>query len=264
MNIVEERRETNPWFEIGVSSIIGTRSYQQDYAYIYTGTDAALGVVCDGMGGLEGGERASRTAVEQMVKDFHSLPGHSGYMPDFFKRTAQRMDQAVCALKSRDGKPLKAGTTLVAVYCKGNQMYWVSVGDSKIYMIRGNEIVSVNREHNYRLALQMQLEAGMIDQAFYMKEEKTPQAEALISFIGMDNVKYIDVNSNPIELKPDDIIMVCSDGIYKSLNESQVCAMVRDNDLDMNIAADRVTAMALRYGVRGQDNTTAILMRYRG
>ncbi len=263
MNIVEERREANPWFEIGASSIIGTRSYQQDYGYFYTGSEDVLAIVCDGMGGLEGGERASRTAVEQMVKDFHSTK-NLAYVPDFFKRTAQRMDQAVCALKSRDGKPLKAGTTLVAVYCKGNQMYWVSVGDSKIYLIRGNEIRSINREHNYRLMLQMQLEAGLIDQAFYIKEEKTPQAEALISFIGMDNVKYIDVNANPMELKPDDIIMICSDGIYKSLNESQVCAMVRDNDLDMNIAADRVTAMALRYGIRGQDNTTAILMRYRG
>lgn len=263
MNIVEERREANPRFEIGASSIIGTRSYQQDYGYFYTGSDDVLAIVCDGMGGLEGGERASRTAVEQMVQDFHNTR-NLGHVPDFFKRTAQRMDQAVCALRGKDGKPLHAGTTLVAVYCKGNQMYWVSVGDSKIYLIRGNEIVSINREHNYRLQLQMQLEAGLIDQAFYIKEEQTPKAEALISFIGMDNVKYIDVNSKPIELQPGDIIMICSDGIYKSLNESQVCAMVRDNDLDMNIAADRMTAMALRYGVRGQDNTTAILLNYQG
>ncbi len=263
MNIVEERREKNPRFEIGSSSIIGTRSYQQDYGYVYTSSEEVMGIVCDGMGGLEGGERASRTAVEQMIQDFHNLRGDVP-ISEFFKRTAQRMDQAVCALTGRDGKPLKAGTTLAAAYCKGSQMYWVSVGDSKIYLIRGNEIRSVNREHNYRLMLQMQLEAGMIDQAFYIKEEKTPQAEALISFIGMDHVKYIDVNTSPIELKPEDIIAVCSDGIYKSLNESQVCAMILDNDLDMNIAADRLTAMALRYGVRGQDNTTAILMKYRG
>ncbi|MGN0158196.1 MAG: PP2C family protein-serine/threonine phosphatase [Brotaphodocola sp.] len=263
MNIVEERREVNPRFEIGASSIIGTRNYQQDYGYIYTGSDDVLAIVCDGMGGLEGGERASRTAVEQMVQDFKNTRNLE-YVPDFFKRTVQHMDQAVCALNGQDGKPLHAGTTLVAVYCSGSQMYWVSVGDSKIYLIRGGEIVSVNREHNYRLQLQMQLEAGLIDQAFYRKEEKTPKAEALISFIGMNHVKYIDVNVNPIELQAGDIIMICSDGIYKSLNESQVFAMVRDNDLDMNIAADRMTAMALRYGIRGQDNTTAILLNYQG
>lgn len=263
MNIVEERQEKNPEFEIGASSILGTRSYQQDYGYFYTSLEDVLAIVCDGMGGLEGGERASQTAVHQMVRDFHNTP-NLGYVPDFFKWTAQRMDQAVCALRGQDGSPLHAGTTLVSVYCKGNQMYWVSVGDSKIYLIRGNEIVSVNREHNYRLQLQMQLEAGLIDPEFYRKEEKTPKAEALISFIGMDHVKYIDVNPNPIELQPGDILVICSDGIYKSLNESQVCAMVRDNDLDMNIAADRLTGMAQRYGVRGQDNTTAILLKYQG
>ena len=48
------------------------------------------------------------------------------------------------------------------------------------------------------------------------------------------------------------------------MNESQVCAMALDNDLDMYIAADRTTAMALRYGQRGQDNTTVILMKYLG
>ncbi|MCI6885635.1 MAG: protein phosphatase 2C domain-containing protein [Lachnospiraceae bacterium] len=263
MNIVEERQEDNPWFEIGASSILGTRNYQQDYAYFYTGEKCVLGVVCDGMGGLEGGERASRTAVELMIRDFHST-SNLGFVPDFLARTARRMDQAVGALEGKNGKPLRAGTTLVAAYCRENQMYWVSVGDSKIYVIRGGEIISLNREHNYRLALQMQLESGLIDQAFYQKEERKPQAEALISFIGMDPAKYIDGNQKPQILQPGDIIMLCSDGIYKSLNESQVHAMVRDNDLDMKIAADRVTAMAMRYGVRGQDNTTAVLMKYLG
>ena len=55
MNIIEERMEENPWFEIGSSSILGTRSYQQDLGYFYTGRQEVLAVICDGMGGLEGG-----------------------------------------------------------------------------------------------------------------------------------------------------------------------------------------------------------------
>lgn len=174
------------------------------------------------------------------------------------------MNQAVLSLKDKKGKHLKAGTTLVAVYCRENQMYWVSVGDSKIYIIRGNKIRSVNREHNYRLTLRNQLESGRITQEVYDREEKTAQAEALISYIGIESLTLIDGNPTPFLLQPGDIVMLCSDGVYKSLNESQVCAMVRDNDLDMYIAADRTTAMALRYGVRGQDNTTVVLMKYLG
>ena len=85
----------------------------------------------------------------------------------------------------------------------------------------------------------------------------------LISFLGMDGLRVIDDKQQAISLLPGDIVLLCSDGVYKSLTDSQIHAMVRDNDIDMNIAADRLTAMALRYGVKGQDNTTVILLRYR-
>ena len=174
------------------------------------------------------------------------------------------MDQSVAELKDERGRRLKAGTTLIAVYCREEKLTWISVGDSRIYHIRGQNIVTLNREHNYRLMLENQLNAGLITREFYEKEEKTPQAEALTSFIGMNGLRIVDITEKPVILRKGDIVMLCSDGIYKSLNSSQVLAMVRDNDLDMNIAADRTTAMALRYGVRGQDNTTVILLKYMG
>ena len=68
-NIIRDQQEENPLFEIGVRSIIGGRSYQQDFGYIYTSSQEAVAVVCDGMGGMEGGERASRKAVEVFAKD---------------------------------------------------------------------------------------------------------------------------------------------------------------------------------------------------
>lgn len=260
MNIVEERKAANPWFEVAASSILGTRSYQQDFAYLYTGSREVLSIVCDGMGGLEGGERASQTAALMMAREFQEA-GPAVNIPEFFAGEARRMNEAVLALTNEKGQRMRAGTTLVAVYCRETQMYWVSVGDSKIYLIRGETIRSVNREHNHRLTLKTQLEKGVIDKAFYDREEKKPQAEALISFIGIEELKLVDGNQQPIALQKDDIVMLCSDGVYKSMNEGQICAMVRDNDLDMQIAADRLNDMAMRYGVRGQDNTTVILMR---
>lgn len=263
MNIVEERMQTSSWYEVGASSILGTRQYQQDFGYFYTGEKEVLAAVCDGMGGLEGGERASKAAVQQLVQDFHNCQNIPS-VPEFFAREARRMNQAVNALKGKNGKKLNAGTTFVGVYCRENQMYWVSVGDSRIYLIRGNGIQTLNREHNYRLTLKSQLDSGMITREFYDREEKTPQADALISFLGMEEVKLVDGNQKPVGLMAGDRILLCSDGVYKSLSDSQVFAMVQDNDIDMGIAADRTTAMALRYGMRGQDNTTVILIRYLG
>lgn len=262
MNCRIEQKERNLRYETGISSIIGTRSYQQDFAYLYTDDQDLAALVCDGMGGLEGGEKASRAAAETFARDLRE-GGPGANLPGFLQREAKRMDKAVSGLKNAGGKPLKAGSTMVGVYCRKNLLYWVSVGDSRIYIIRGGQIVRQTRDHNYRLLLKEQLSAGQISQEFYDQEEKTPQAEALISFLGMDGLRVIDGKQQAISLLPGDIVLLCSDGVYKSLTDSQIHAMVRDNDIDMNIAADRLTAMALRYGVKGQDNTTVILLRYR-
>lgn len=262
-NIMDDRRAQNGELLTGYSSILGTREYQQDFGYLYTSADEALLAVCDGMGGLEGGERASRTAAGQLAEDFAALQNRDD-IPGFFQQTAQRMNRAVRALKNSRGERLKGGTTLVAAYVRDGNVYWVSVGDSRIWLVRGDQIAAVNRDHNYRLSLKMQLQNGMIDQATYDSEERTPQAEALISFLGIEELKLVDGNRRPIALEPGDILILASDGVYKSLSDSQVLALARDNDLDMDIASDRITAMALRYGVRGQDNTTAVMMKYMG
>ncbi|MCD8121802.1 MAG: serine/threonine-protein phosphatase [Clostridiales bacterium] len=263
MNIVEEKRGWNPTYDVGASSILGTRKYQQDAAYYCIDSDQILAVVCDGMGGLEGGERASQTAIQQMIQDFRRRSGNLP-MSDFLTGEVGRMDQAVTALRNERGKALGAGTTLVAASFQGDQMYWVSVGDSMIYLIRGDRIRSLNVEHNYRLLLKQRLDAGVISREEFDRESATPQADALISFLGMNHVQYIDSNRTPLKLEPGDIVVLCSDGIYKSLNESQVWAMATDNDIDMAIAADRLTDMAMDRRVRGQDNTTAVLIRYLG
>lgn len=263
MNIIKEIQEENPFYQIGSRGIIGTRDYQQDLGYYYTGTDCVFSIICDGMGGMEGGERASRAAVDQFVQDFRQERGVVN-VPEFLVKEAGRLNQVVAGLKNSSGAPLQGGTTLVAVYCSGNQMYWVSVGDSRIYLIRGNRIKPLNREHNYRLTLQMNLESGLINKDTYDRESTGRQADALVSYIGMEQLAMVDVSQAPIIMQEGDVVVLCSDGVCKSLNDSQICAMVRDNDVDMDIAADRLTGMAMRYGARGQDNTTVILVKYLG
>ena len=125
MNMVRESREENPCYEVGASSILGGRKYQQDYGYYYTDRRQVLGIVCDGMGGLQGGERASQTAVETMVQEFFQAKDIVS-VPDFLLQTAERMNRAVLDLKDDKGKGLDAGTTLVAAYFSENKMYWVS------------------------------------------------------------------------------------------------------------------------------------------
>lgn len=261
MNIVQKVEQDNPDIKVGLNSIIGTRQYQQDYVYYYSGSREILAVICDGMGGLEGGEQASRIAAECLGNAFLSRNPQIP-VPDFLCEQAAAMNRMVVNLKGRNGSPLHAGTTIVAVIIQEGRLYWLSIGDSKIYIIRNEEMSQVNREHNYRLTLSEALKNGAISQERYDAEEKTRQAEALISYLGIASLSLMDINRVPFEMQEKDVVLLCSDGLYKSLNDSQIKALVRDNDIDMNIAADRLCSMALRFGRGVQDNTSVLIIQY--
>jgi protein phosphatase len=244
---------------MGISSIIGTREYQQDSVFGDVSGDKTLAIVCDGMGGLNGGEIASSTAAKILINDFFELDSFND-IPGFFRNEAIKMDRKVNALTTEDGKPLDGGTTIVSVIIDKDSLYWLSVGDSRIYIIRDREILPVNRDHNYRLILDEKLNNGSITPEEYIAEEA--QAEALISYIGMGNVSLMDINETPLTLMEDDIILLCSDGLYKRLSDDVIYEWIKFEEPDMERAAKRLTDVVLKKTIKSQDNTSLVLLQY--
>ncbi len=245
--------------ELGMSSIIGTRESQEDTIFGYQQGQEAIALVCDGMGGLAGGEIASKAAAESLAdawfarKEVLDIPG-------FLEEEAVKADERVFQQKNEKGERIRAGTTIVAAIIRQNELYWLSVGDSKVYIIRGKEILSVCREHNYRMTLDQQLEKGELTPEEYAAEEY--RAEALISYLGMGNVSLMDLNRQPFLLEDGDIVLLSSDGLYRSLSEEEILYLVKEYGDDMQCAADMLTSTALGEKKSGQDNTSVILMRY--
>ncbi len=244
---------------MGISSIIGTRQYQQDTVFGHSEANLTLAIVCDGMGGLTGGEQASQTATQLLAEDYFSRD-KTVSIPEFFRREAIKMDEAVYNLEDEVGNRLDAGTTCVSVIIEGNKLYWLSVGDSKIYIVRNNEIMAVNREHNYRLRLDDRLRQGLITIDEYKAEED--QAEALISYIGMGNVSLMDINQTPFELMEDDVVLLCSDGLYKRLNDLEIMELIKYELPDVGRAAKRLTDVVTKKTTTAQDNTSLVLLQY--
>ena len=176
--------EKPPGIEIGTSSVIGKRKYQEDSLFAYGSGGEAIAIVCDGMGGLAGGAEASRTAVRSLSDAWLARSGEEDF-PEFLRREARIADEKVFLLKDGNGGRLEAGTTVVAAVVQDGNLYWLSVGDSKIYIIRDGEMLSVCRQHNYRLTLDQKLAAGELTREQYQAEEG--RAEALISYLGMGN-----------------------------------------------------------------------------
>jgi len=262
--LVTIRVDTNPnRVQIGVSSSIGRRSYQQDAAkveseYAYTDTNKMIAILCDGMGGLSGGEIASNLCANNLYKDFHTVDV-SENAAGFLKAAIDKLDRQVSDLKDENQKPLNAGTTLACIIIIDNKMYWASVGDSRIYLIRGNEMAQITVDHNYQLLLDQKVKKGIITKE---QAQTHPKREALISYMGMRGVKYIDMNSTPFQLKSGDCILICSDGLYRCLEETEMKNMILNSKKDMTDVANELISKALSKQKKNQDNTTAVLVKY--
>lgn len=236
-------------------SAMGARESQQDALFTGEGAGAILAIVCDGMGGMTGGEQASALAVRMLAEAFFQRSPED--IPCFYRGIVGEIDEAVYRLEG-DGKRLGAGTTVVSVVVRQEGLYWLSVGDSRIYLFRRGEMLCPVPAHNYRLLLDGMLAEGAIDEAKYQQE--LPKAEALISFLGVGGVERMEVNPNPFRLEEGDQILLCSDGLYKSLPDRRIQEILRGR-MPLEVKVRRLVEEAVEAGGRKQDNTSVVLLQ---
>lgn len=250
---------------VGLSSNLGNRACQQDAArvsddYYYMDTQRAMAVLCDGMGGLSGGERASQLGVNALYELFiQNRHISETEIQSFYATALPRLDMMVHALKKENGDPLGAGTTLISVMICESKLYWASVGDSHIYFIRDGKITCITQDHNYYKILCERVRKGEISQE---EADADPKKEALLSYLGIGGMDYMDISAKPIQLQAGDTVLLCSDGLYRSLTQREMIDIVQCMGKDMQTAASRLTEAAIQKGKRHQDNTTAVLLQY--
>ena len=251
----EDLRKTDR-FDIVCGSDIGERESQQDAGYIAACDTEVLAVLCDGMGGLSGGSLASRLAIETFLDCYEMSGGASSqkWMP-----TAVSMaDSAVFSMQGQSGERLGAGTTLVAANIKDGCLSWISVGDSRLYLARDGELIQVTNDHNYYFELNQQLQAGVIDRNEYWA--KAVDGEALISYIGMGGLTLKDICDEPFPLAAGDTIMLCTDGVYRTIPYERLQEIITEQ-VDMKRCADCIEADIRAAASFEQDNYSFALIR---
>ena len=251
--------------EISASMDIGSRQYQQDSYFTPDLTDVTqilnhgyLAILCDGMGGMACGDKASALCVKTFSEDYYSTKGTICY-PDFFEKEVRKLDEIVVNIKNDEGEYANAGTTLICALVKENKLYWASIGDSRIYIIRGNKIARMTQDHNYSLELSEKVRQGLISKE---EADNHPKKQALISYIGIDGLNLIDISEHGLELERGDVIIMCSDGLYGSLSDNLIKATVIENEKNLDTAAHMLVAEALDADIKHQDNISVVLIGY--
>ena len=246
-------------YKVAMKSIIGTRAEQQDRAFQVSNNQGAFAIVCDGMGGSECGSAASLAVVEKF-KELYGKKDPLEAFPEFYLKSIDILDECVYHLRNKNGKRAYAGTTIVAAVIEHDELFWLSVGDSRMYILRGDEFVQATRDHNYFFRLNKMLGEKEIDESQYQIE--SVKGDALISFVGMGGIEVMDISKEPFKLIPGDTILLTTDGLYKALKDEDIKKCLQTTNVET--ATDVLVRKASEIAYRAQDNTTCIVIRYDG
>ena len=211
--------DENAIMEIALFTTIGNREQQQDCAGMRLKNREGLIIVCDGMGGHKGGQIASEMATEYMLRRYaEDFP--CDHPRSWLLDVAAEADLRIAAISDENGEALHAGSTVVAAYISEKSLYWLSVGDSRLYIFRDGELVRATMDHNYLSVLNLQLKNGESDEKSY--NAQIAQGEALVSFLGVNGLPYFESNDIPFELKSADRLLLATDGLYKLISDSGI------------------------------------------
>ncbi len=191
---------------LAVESIAGQRPYQEDSVLARSLSDGRLLVaVADGMGGHAAGEVASALALETLVS---ALEGGEALDAAVVSANAAVHQQA------RDPDKKGMGTTLTAVLVDDGEYFVANVGDSRGYLLTGDGIRQMTEDHSFVA------EAMKRGQS---REEAmaTPWRDALTRSIGTEPQVDVDV-FGPFPVKDDSALLICSDGLYKTLSDEDL------------------------------------------
>lgn len=253
----------NSLYEFIAYTAIGDREEQQDSFGFKLKNDSLIAVVCDGMGGHNRGNDASILAVNELMNILERNK-NSENVPGLFLEALKETDIKVASITDESGEPVRAGTTAIAVMIKGHDLYWCSVGDSRIYIIRGNEMIQATCDHTYKLILDSRLAGGEITQDEY--EKNAVMGNVLVSFLGAGKLPLTDINQVPFKLTEGDMIILMSDGLYKYLSDDEMKNIII-NFRELNDAVEALDAKVKRISRKKQserDNMTVIIIKIKG
>lgn len=206
-----------------------------------------LFVVCDGMGGHNGGSVASATAVEALLAGFRESPEST-----LRRRLGHAIEVANTAVRRKAAQDLalrNMGTTCVALVLRGRRAQIAHIGDSRAYLFRGGKVEQITRDHTYLNDL---IGMGLITPE---RARNHPERNIITRCIGMGDALQIDFNTR--EIRKDDIFLLCTDGLYNYVEGEEM----------RNVAESKPPSEACETLVRlansrgGEDNITCLVVR---
>ena len=215
--------------------------------------DCTVAVVCDGMGGTNGGHMASTIAVETLLEQLRSLlkPGmEREQIKNAVLQGIAQANDAIRAKAAEDETLANMGTTLVCAVCRDSEALVFNVGDSRGYLIGESGIHQITRDHS---VVENMVERGDITPA---QARRHPRRNLITRALGPD--VQVEADTFPVSWQQGDFLLLCTDGLVNTVTDQEMLfEIMHENDLDGCL--DRLMAAAREQGA--PDNVTIVLLQ---
>jgi len=210
-------------------------------------------LVADGMGGMGGGDVASRITAHTVPETIHQLLQTSPYeeLPSLLLQAFRVANQEVFTRRADRIEQRSMGTTCVCALIRNGMLAIAHVGDSRAYLLRHGRLSLLTADHS---AVWEEIQAGRMTRE---EAEANRYRHVITRAIGIAPDVEVDTSLHSLEVG--DILLLCSDGLTTEVNEREI-AQILVSSADPQEACNRLVESALHHG--GSDNVTAIVARY--
>jgi len=240
---------------IACTNRLGNRSVNQDRCLINQRTRTTLLAVADGMGGHARGELAAQTLVDSLNARFEAVRGRLADPADFLQTGLEHAHLDIVAAGRNETPPVQPRTVCVACIVQDAHAWWAHVGDSRLYVIRGSGLLLRTRDHS---PLDQLLASGGVAESAVRRH---PLRNTVNRCLGGGPMPP-QPSMGESDLEPEDLILLCSDGLWSSVPEQRIVETYQGGYIDD--AVERLAEEAEKASYPNCDNISLIALRWLG
>ena len=217
-------RSREPRYDVASGISQGARDYQEDAitSDFPVGAEAGFVVLADGMGGHAAGDVASKIVLTEVYSElkfhFADVDAFESRAPEILRNVADLANDTLRQHSRTHPETEGMGATLVVPCLVENRLWWISIGDSPLYLYRNGKLTQLNEDHSMAPQIDFMVKSGLMDAEAGANH---PDRNCLISVLMGTRIPKIDCPSTPHEMKAGDIVICSSDGL-QYLTDAQI------------------------------------------
>lgn len=241
---------------VGICQATGDMEVQSDHIEVITNEAGRLAILCDGVGKENTGAVSAKIAADafkQLFSQYKSLHNPTYFLKRGFYLANQNIQKAI--------GDRRGGASVAVVYMNRKMMCYALAGDIKAAILRNDELIPLSEGHTIDVLAKQAYQKGKLtkqETLWALKEER------IWNYVGMEGFREIEIFDTPIALKPGDVIVLLSKGIYKVLPWVELEDILRDNSSSAKEKADQIVIKTEQITTSEKDNASVIVVETSG